>query len=242
MIYSVEPGIFDRFPDFYRGVVVVFGADNSLKNPSALEDEFRRKIRDVESDPGAGLNHPRIKAWQDIYEKIAGEKSQKLIPSVGALVKRIKQGKGGNIPFISPLVAMSNLVSLTHLVPSGGIDGDKVSGDLVLGFAKGDEHFIQLGHSEPAPINPGEVIYHDSATRNVMCRMWNSKAGRETIISESTTFAVIDVDGWLSVIPREEVQSATEYLAGLVSQYCGGDVKTRYLSREYSEFVVGKGT
>lgn len=230
MIYFVEPKIFEDFPTFYRGVVIASGVDNTDVGNAELEALFRQRIKEVEADPAIFEGHPRIKAWAEIYSHFPLKDARKILPSVASLVRRIKKGRGQDIPFISPLVCISNLASLTHLMPSGLIDADKVSGDLVLGFALGSEEFTPIGGDEVVSPEIGEIIYYDSLTRNVLCRAWNSRGGKATLISPNTRSAVIDVDGLLDVVAKEEIETAAYNAAALVEKHCRAEVSVHFLS------------
>ena len=238
MLYRVEREIYNDFPDFFRGVVIASNVDNTSHQIPELERMLRTRIAEIETDNTISLEHPRIQAWYKAYQRFGVKRVRKTPPSIAALVRRVKRGKGSSIPFISPLVAISNLISLTYLVPSGGIDAETISGNLVLGKARGNEKFVPLGREEPSPPNPGEVIYYDGGNKNVICRAWNSRAGRSTIISETTRSAVIDVDCILDVISRAEAQEATEQLASLVREFCKGQTRIEYLSIEQPEFPI----
>src|SRR6478672_7420079 len=148
MIYRICPDLFAQYPYFYRGVIVASHLDNTGSNNAGLEELLRARIREIEGDESVSIDHQRVRAWYDIYKAFPIKDARKLQPSVGALVKRIKSGRGKDIPFISPLVCISNLISLTHLVPSGLIDAARVEGNLVLGFADGSERFEAIGGNE----------------------------------------------------------------------------------------------
>lgn len=241
MLYKVETEIFDDFPRFARGVVIATGIDNESSSIPELELLLRASISEVEESDAISLKHPRIQAWYAAYQHFGVKRVRDTSPSIATLVKRIKRGKGGDIPFISPLVAISNLIALKYLVPSGGIDAETIQGDLILGKAVGNETFVPLGRDEVLSPNPGEVIYYDKGTRNVICRAWNSKAGRSTVITRNTQRALIDVDGMLDVIPLTELQEATQLLASLVQDFCGGSARIEYLTPNHPEFMVPKG-
>lgn len=67
-------------------------------------------------------------------------------------------------------MCVSNLISLTYLTPGGLVDASKVTGDLVLGYALGSESFVPIRGGESYSPWPGEIIYCDSGSGNVMCR------------------------------------------------------------------------
>src|SRR5882724_1179137 len=126
MIYRIDPKIFEQFPYFYRGVIIASNVDNTSPNHSPLAELLRDRIREVEADASISIDHPKIRAWSEIYKTFPLRDAAKIRPSIASLVRRIKTGKGNEIPFISPLVCISNFISLKHLVPSGLIDANSV--------------------------------------------------------------------------------------------------------------------
>jgi DNA/RNA-binding domain of Phe-tRNA-synthetase-like protein len=240
--YSVDETLFTRVPDFCRGVVVGRNCDNTGDAPE-LDKLLRARIVEVEADPGLGPEDPRIQAWTSIYRNYPAPRGERIRPSIWSLIRRIKRGDGARIPFASPLVAISNLVSLTYLVPSGLVDADRVSGDLALGPAGGAESFLPFGREERVTVEPGEVIYYDDATGEVMCRAWNSRGSRSTGIRPETTRTILDVDGLLGVVPETVLQEATQWAASLVRDHCSGDTQVFYLHAGRSEvrFDAGNG-
>ncbi len=127
MVYRVAPKIFKEFPHFCRGVVVASDVDNGASDDAILEELFTGRIKEIAADDCICVEHPRIKAWREIYNTFPGKDARKSQPSIEALHGRIK--KGAQIAFVSPLVCISNLISLAYLVPSGLIDAEKVQGN-----------------------------------------------------------------------------------------------------------------
>lgn len=232
MIYQIDPKLFDLYPYFCRGVIIAYDADNSKSQIPNLEKEFRDQINIVQNSEEISLEHQRIVEWAEIYKTFPIKGANRIRPSIASLVKRIRNGN--TIPFISPLVCISNLISLKHLVPSGLIDVEKVRGNLTLGFAEGSEKFTPIG--EDKTVNPikGEIIYFDNGSNNVMCRAWNSRGGKATFISQLTNSAIIDVDGLTTVIPETEIEEAINTVATLVSKFCKAKVKSFLLNKQNS--------
>lgn len=77
-----------------------------------------------------------------------GIKPKKNPPSVINLIKRCRAGKP--LPFINPLVAIFNCISLKYLLPCGGDDLNVIEGDLRLGIADGTENYVPLGPARRA--------------------------------------------------------------------------------------------
>ena len=239
MIYRVEPRVFELVPHFCRGVVVALSVDNTATENAALEGLLRQRAEAIEGDSEVSQDHPKIKAWGEVYKTfpIAKDKGR-VEPSVAALVRRIKGGKAASIRFISPLVCISNLISLRHLTPSGLVDADKVEGDLVLGAARGEERFEPISGDGVHSPQPGEIIYYDTGTDAVLCRAWNSRGGRAGMIFPNTRSAIIDVDCLLTTMPYDEVALATNEVARLVEQHCAARTTVHFLSESNPSLVV----
>ncbi len=234
MRYIIEKDVFEKAPEFVRAVVLISGATNSKPTPE-LEQKLRQRLSIIATDDELSPGDRRIEAWTNVYRQFPSPRGERVRPSIGSLIRRIQRGGADKIPFISPLVAISNLVSLTYIVPSGLIDGERAQGDLILGAAAGRETFVPFGRDEPAKIGPGEIIYYDSVTEVVMCRAWNSQGGQATAIQPTTTRAVLDIDCLLSVIPISKLEEATEFASALAGEFCDAQTRAFFLSRSTPE-------
>lgn len=223
--------VFDLYPDFYRGIVVVNDMTNQPSNDSIgrlLEEEIARQAG-VDWAPDS-----RIQAWETAHKKF-GSSPGKYPPSIKSLLKRIQSNP--SLPFINAAVALFNYLSIKYRLPCGGDDVDTIVGDLVLGRADGTETFWPLGGDrEESPV-PGEVIYYDSTTGNVMCRRWNWRNGDRTKIEVSTKRVVINVDCLPPVTPEIGDQARDE-LARLLREHCRAEVRTGALHRGKREMEV----
>ena len=218
----VDQEIFDRFPNFKRGLIIV----NHVEN--ALSDETINKILNAKIKERTGANlldHEYVKAWDTVYTDL-GVNPNKFPPSIKSLLKRVV--KSGGFPFINSIVALFNYVSIAYLIPCGGDDTDRVEGNLRLGISKGNEIFVPLGSMASETPVPGEVIYFDDKTLNVMCRRWNWRNGDFTKIQESTTRLVINIDG-IDLVPRSVIEKARDELAELLTRQCRAKLTTDLL-------------
>lgn len=221
----VDPLIFDVFPHFKRGIVIVDFMKNELQNP---EIEFLLKEALKNRRDGDWIGHEYIKAWDDAHRRF-GSNPNRYLPSIKALLKRVQ--KGGEIPFVNNVVALFNYISLKYLIPCGGDDVEKIDGNLCLGFATGKENFVPLGGGEVEKPEPGEVIYFDDKSLNVMCRRWNWRNGDFSKITEESKIVVINLDG-IEPIPEDLIIEARDELAKLLQKYCFAKVRVSLLSRE----------
>lgn len=221
----IVPEIFDVFPTFRRGVVIV----NFMKNEhhNSMIDSLLRKAVD-ERRSNNWIEHEYVKAWDEAHRKF-NSNPNRYPPSVKALLKRIQ--KGGGVPFINSAVALFNYISLKYLLPCGGDDVARISGNLCLGFASGKEKFVPLGGNEEENPIPGEVIYFDDKSLKVMCRKWNWRNGEFSKITEDTKRAVINIDG-IGPVPDEIILEARDELAELFRRYCEAEVSVALLTKE----------
>jgi len=218
----IQDNLFDMFPDFRREVIIVRSVNNrpSYKRiRKLLKKEIDRRI-DIELD-----TEPRLLSWDQAHKKF-GSKPRHYMPSIRALLKRIKSNPA--LPFINSAVALFNYTSLKYCLPCGGDDVAAIEGDLVLGIADGSETFQALGSDKIEHPQPGEVIYFDNITKNIMCRRWNWRNGDHTKIEVQSQFLVINLDCLPPITPETGIQARDE-LAKLLAEHCDAEIETASL-------------
>ena len=230
----VSQEVFAKFTDYIRGVVIARGVDNHGEKPKLIEmlSEVVTKATQDESLQAIKA-HPRIANWRQAYTDF-GTNPNKFYCSIESLGRRAR--RGDQLPYINTLVALFNYFSLKHMVPSGGDDLHAADGDLRLTLAKGDEPFTPLNADTVEHPPEGEVIYVDNS--RVMCRRWNWRQGDHTKLMPETANVAINVD-CLPPVARGEAGAITEELAGLVKEFCGGEVKHLLLDAANNERAIG---
>ncbi len=235
MQYFVNPEIFSRYPGFIRAVVIAEGIDNTAERPELLaelracERHARERLDDKYKE------HPRLAVWGEVFRE-QGINPNKFPPSVVNLVKRARSGK--DLPYVNTLVAAFNCISLRNLCPCGGDDLAAVKGDLALTFAKGDELYVPLGQPDVAENPPvGEVIYMDTATKDVFCRTWCWKNGDRSKLAASTTRAAVNID-IMPPLGMAEAESFAAELSSLLQQHTGAKTSTHFLTPQTVSFAV----
>jgi DNA/RNA-binding domain of Phe-tRNA-synthetase-like protein len=218
----VSPEIFQAFPEVGLGLVVAHGIDNTGERPEVTAALRQAEALTLERFASLSVNdHPHIAPWREAYRKF-GAKPKDYPSSVENLVRRV--GKGHRLPHINLLVDIYNTISLRHVVPVGGEDLDRIVGDVALDFAgEGEPPVRLLGEAEERAPRPGEVIYQDDL--GAICRRWNWKEADRTKFTESTRNAFIVIEA-LPPVGKALVEQAIGEVAGLVHQYCGGEVTT----------------
>ncbi len=228
MKISIEPALAARFPEYRMLTVVATGVEN------AGDDEaLRQKLQDVAAQLRQRPElrdldrNPRVAAWRQAFRDTGADPLEKR-PSLDALLQRVLAGQ--EIPFVNKVVAVSNLVSLKHLLPSGGDDLRAIDGDFGLRFADGLERFRPIGEAVEEHPEPDEVIYADQ--QKVLCRSWIWRQGEASKIDDGSTQVAVNVD----VLPPatvEEGEAAAAELAALLAEHCsdpsGPGVETEIL-------------
>ncbi len=229
----VSQEVFAKFPSYIRGVVIARGVDNHGEKPKLIEmlSEVVAKATQDESLQQIKA-HPRIASWRQAYTDF-GTNPNKFYCSIESLGRRAR--RGDQLPYINTLVALFNYFSLKHMVPSGGDDLKLADGDLRLTLAKGDEPFTPLNSDVVEYAPAGEVIYVDNS--RVMCRRWNWRQGDHTKLMPETSDVAINVD-CLPPVAKGEAGAITEELAGLVKEFCGGEVKFLLLDAANNEAEI----
>lgn len=234
MRFAVDESVFEKFPEYRRGVVVARQVTNR-----SLDDELEERLRAAERGLAAAVggddwrNHPRLAVWLEAFGRLCIPVGSKP-PSVAALVKRVV--KGAALPFINQLVALMNIISLEHLVPCGGDDLDTVGHELVLRPAAGAEDYRPLGRPDSLEHpTPGELILVDTSHSVVLCRSWCWRNSDVTKLTEETTAVALNVDLMSPAVSIDEGEAITRRLADDVRRSCGGEVAWRILAADRPE-------
>ena len=236
MRYYIDKEIFERFPNFRRVVVVARGLNNQGQNQKLLA-LLREAEESVRSEALAAFpDLPRLSIWVEAF-KALGINPKKHPPSVINMIKRVRSGK--ELPYINHLVAIFNCLSLKNLLSCGGDDLAVVQGDLALTVADGTESYTPLGQPEQRE-NPaaGEVIYMDTASKEVFCRCWCWKNGDRSKLTEETTATAINIDGMLPAFTIEQLTSLGHEAAALLSEFTNAETEIKVISPENPEFTI----
>ncbi len=185
----------ETFPDFRVAAVVVTGASIGSRSAelsqaiAVREAAFRETWGDV-----ALSDIPGVAVWRAAYRAF-GIKKTSYRCSVERLAKNAQAERP--MPEINAFVDAYNAVSLTHVMPLGADDLDKLVGDIAFRFSRAGDDFRDMGVLDadgvPAsdPPKNGEVVYADG--EKVLCRRWNWRQDARSLVTPETTRAVITV-------------------------------------------------
>lgn len=136
--------------------------------------------------------HPSVSVWRNIYENSFHVKAKTYRSSIEALLRRIASGK--EMWRINTIVDLYNCCSVLALLPMGGYDLDKISGDITVRYANEGEPFVALGTTAKIATKSNHIVYADA--ERVICWLWNHKDSADTCIDESTKKVVFFIDAF----------------------------------------------
>lgn len=233
MEFRVSEDFFALFPEAIIAVITARGVDNHTRQEEV--ESLSRLLASAQKSLGERLGsplteEPRIRCWREAYRAF-GAKPKDNPSSIENLARRTV--KGEPLRHINKIVDLYNFVSLSHFLPAGGEDLDRIQGDILLTRASEDEPKVRLlGESEERAPRPGEVIYKDEL--GAICRRWNWKESERTKLTEETTNAVLVLEA-IPPVSREELEAAAAGLSRRLHESCGGDSTVILLDRHRSE-------
>lgn len=223
--FIIEDGVFDIFPNLEIGIVALHGADNT---GAGREDLLKAVCEEIAA---AGVASPYVTEYKEAMKQI--KKKKGAAASIDAMVKRIL--KGGEIGSINRVVDIYNYVSLKYCFTCGGENLDQIQGNMVLGFARGDEAFVPLGEEENSPPREGELIYHDEA--GAIVRSWLWREADRTKITEDAESVLLYME-CIRPERHEDFCQAVAELVRLVTENLGGETSVAFLTKEQPEAVI----
>ena len=233
MKFSVDPKIFEKWPEIKIGVLVLTGIHNDGHNEEILkllrEEETKQKNLLATKEIG---ELPEVAACRKIYKEF-GSNPHDFKSSVEALLRRVKNGK--ELPQINNLVDLYNFISIKFNITVGAEDLDKVKGDIELTFSDGTIKGKYLGSDVVETCDKGEVIYKDEI--GFICRKWNWREADRTKIEENTQNAVLVLEN-ASIELHGDLEKALDETKDLIEKYLGGKAETFILSRDILSLEV----
>jgi len=231
--YSIAPEVFEKFPDYIRGVILAVDVDNSKTFPElvqlmrAEEKSLQQRINldDLTS-------YPKVNSWREAFRSL-GIKPSEFRSSIEAMSRRVL--RGNELPSINPLVDIGNILSLRHLVPVGGHALDDVQGNISLRPASGEEDFVPFGTQDHEHPDPSEFIFVEGNI--VLTRRWSWRQANHSMTLPSTKVIEFNVDG-LPPVSRDEVELICGEMIELTRKYCGGKFSCQYITRENPSILL----
>lgn len=218
--FTVEVPFWEIFPEVEIAVVEVHDVDNtSFDNipDELLKNANQNALKWVPNDPISA--NEVIADWREAFQKFKTKK--KVRCAVESLLKRAKKDNG--VSSINPMVDVYNSVSLNWAFPLGGLDLDKVEGDVRLTVAEGGEKFWPISEDEGQEALTGEVVYTDD--HSVLSRCWTWRDSARVQINEDTSNIIFYMEN-VNPSRKEEHEKAVAELQSKLKEYF--DVDSTY--------------
>jgi DNA/RNA-binding domain of Phe-tRNA-synthetase-like protein len=209
----MQIGIEDRILERYPGVEIGYlTARVSVKKSDPFVENLKQGLGEHLQAQGINattfVTHPSIALWRKIYEEDFHVKAKTYRSSIEALLRRVVTGK--DVWNICNVVDLYNCCSILSLLPMGGYDLKKVSGNIEIRFAKEGEPFRSLGSKETIAAQPNHVVYADD--KNVICWLWNHKDSAETCIDENSEYVIFFIDSFDQIRMQDALKNLAENL------------------------------
>ncbi len=191
-LFRYDGPILERFPGLVGGIVHGEGVRNG-SSPTALIDVFaeeqQRTLGRIGDTPLAEL--PSLAAWRRTFSAFGVEPTRYRSAAEALLRRLVKQG---DIPSVSLLVDIGNLVSIRYGLPVAVCDQRDVTGGTTVRFAEGTERFTDLGSTSVDHPEPGEVVFVDE-TGLVSARRWCWRQSAQSATRDDTSEILVTIEG-----------------------------------------------
>jgi len=143
----------------------------------------------------------------------------------------------GTLPQLHPLVDLCNAVSLAFAIPVAVFDVSKITGQLDVRYAAGDEDYLTFSGDLEHP-GAHEVIFSDRAGR-AHARRWTNRQSALSAVGSSTTAALIVAEA-LHDSAASDVPELTGAIAGELAAIWSVRPAVTVLSQSAPRFTVGR--
>jgi DNA/RNA-binding domain of Phe-tRNA-synthetase-like protein len=214
-MFSYDDAVVEHYPGIHAGVILATGLVNGPSSPELIAAFMAEQAAVTDRLQGTELAEiPSIAAWRRAFTRF-GAKPTQYRNAAESLLRRLS--KQGDIPSISTLVDMGNLISIRYALPVAIFDQDQIAGEITVRIADGSEPFADLGSSESVHPEPGEVIFVD-ANNDVSARRWCWRQSAKSATSPSTVNAMIVIEGHHETA-QAVIQSAVADMKALLRTY-----------------------
>lgn len=227
------------FPEFRVAVVLAEDLAIRPERQSELAELIAKREAETRRVWGGTdlADIPGVAAWRRAYRAF-GIKKTSYRSSVERLAKNVLADRP--LPVINSFVDAYNAVSLTHVLPLGADDLDRVEGDLTFRYARAGDSFLDMASGEAeggAPVEDppkdGEVVYADAA--KVLCRRWNWRQDGRSLVTPQTRRAIVT----LQQNGEGRLEDAVADLVDLIGRFSGGRTQFAIAHRDAPSIEIG---
>ncbi|MEU2562071.1 phenylalanine--tRNA ligase beta subunit-related protein [Streptomyces longispororuber] len=174
---------------------------------------------------------PEVAAWRRAFAAMGLKPTQYRCASE-SLLRRLR--REGSLPRIHPLIDLCNAVSVAYGIPVGVFDLSRVSGDLYVRYADGDEAYETFAGGTERP-DAHEVVFADDG-RRAHSRRWTNRQSGLSAVRDTTTDVLIITEALHDSAPQD-VPKLVAALADELRAVWSAEPTTAVLSREAPVFT-----
>jgi DNA/RNA-binding domain of Phe-tRNA-synthetase-like protein len=231
MYFEHSGEIWRDFPELVPGVLFADGLGPGVPvgaRTARFTDVAKSRLAE-----GPESELPEIQAWRRAFSRMGLKPTQYRCASE-SLLRRFR--KEGPLPELHPLVDLCNAISLAFAIPVAVFDLSKITGDLAVRYADGDEDYLTFSGQTEHPV-PHEVIFADAA-RRVHARRWTNRQSGWSAVQDSTTAALIVAEA-MHACAASDVRELTEAVAGELAAVWSVTPALAVLSPSSPRFTFG---
>ena len=226
--------IWRDFPELVPGTLYVEGITGDVSAGSRTAKFFATARSRLAERPEGEL--PEIQAWRRAFSRMGLKPTQYRCASE-SLLRRFR--KEGTLPPLHPLINVCNAVSLAFAIPVAVFDVSKITGDLQVRHATGDEQYLTFSGAMEHP-DAHEVIFSDQAGR-AHARRWTNRQSGLSAVQNSTTAALIVAEA-MHGSASADVRQLSAALAGELDAIWSVAPTAAILSPSSPRFTFGQMT
>jgi len=230
MHFQHSTDIWRDFPELVAGVLVVEGISAQANVATQITELNAAAGRRLATASEADF--PEVQAWRRAFSRMGLKPTQYRCASE-SLLRRYR--KEGSLPSLHPLVELCNAASMGFAIPAAAFDLDRITGNLEVRRAAGDERYLTFsGQTEHPDI--GEVIFADD-DRQAHARRWTNRQSRASAVADATTTALIVTEA-MHDTAASDVRALQAALADVLEASGARTLATAVLSQSAPRFTI----
>jgi DNA/RNA-binding domain of Phe-tRNA-synthetase-like protein len=232
MFFRHSEALWADHPTLVPGVLYAAGINAGVDVGPRLA-HFNAVARDRLAGGSEG-EFPEVQAWRRVFSSMGFKPTQYRCASE-SLLRRFR--KEDALPPLHPLVDLCNAVSLAFAIPVAVFDVGKVTQQLEVRYATGNENYQTFGGEIEHP-EPGEVVFADAAEPpNAHARRWTHRQSGLSAVSADTREVLIVAEA-LHASAAEDVGRLVSTLAQELAGVWGTEPRSQLLSRASPRFEM----
>ena len=185
MFFRHSNEMWSGFPELVAGVLSVQGIASTVDVEDRVAGYHAIATERLARGPESEM--AEIQAWRRGFSKMGLKPTQYRCASE-ALLRRFRQD--GALPRLHPLVDLCNAISIAFAIPVAAFDLSKISGDLEVRHALGNESYQTFSGEIEHP-DAGEVIFADAAGHAHARRWTNRQSGLSAVRDDTRSVLIV---------------------------------------------------